>query len=220
MAIDLRALHQPRPAHLPALPEFGPGDTVRVQARVVEGDRERLQPFEGVVIRVKNGPAGNFTVRRIGAHSVGVERTFFTHSPRIEKVEIVRRAVVARAKLYYLRGLTQVGAGAAHVELPAVVHAAQAVFLVAAVEHGGAAVRAVRIHQAGAAAAVLEQDQLLTQHFHPYRIAVGARHFLGQRHRQPEPPEQIAHRGARAGATDQFVLFTREHRAVSSVLFR
>src|SRR5262245_7395502 len=72
-AIDLRALAQPRAATLPALPEFGAGDTVRVQARVVEGDRERLQPFEGIVIRVKNGPAGNFTVRRI-ASGIGVER--------------------------------------------------------------------------------------------------------------------------------------------------
>lgn len=91
----------------PLVPEMAPGDTVRVSAKVVEGNRERIQVFEGVVIRVHNTAGDtNFTVRRIGAHSVGVERTFFTHSPRIEKVEIVRRAVVARAKLYYLRGLT------------------------------------------------------------------------------------------------------------------
>ena len=91
----------------PNVPTMGPGDTVRVSAKVVEGTRERIQVFEGVVIRVKNTIGDtNFTVRRIGAHGVGVERTFFTHSPRIDKVEVVRRAVVNRAKLYYLRGLT------------------------------------------------------------------------------------------------------------------
>lgn len=91
----------------PNVPTVTPGDTVRVSAKVVEGTRERIQVFEGVVIRVKNTIGDtNFTVRRIGAHGVGVERTFFTHSPRIDKVEVVRRAVVQRAKLYYLRGLT------------------------------------------------------------------------------------------------------------------
>ncbi|MPZ98836.1 MAG: 50S ribosomal protein L19 [Dehalococcoidia bacterium] len=102
MAIDLRALAQPAN---PNLPEFGPGDTVRVQVRVVEGDRERLQPFEGMVIRVKQGPAGNFTVRRI-ASGVGVERTFPFNSPRVEQVEVTRRGKVRRARLYYLRGRT------------------------------------------------------------------------------------------------------------------
>ena len=105
MAIDLRDLTQPRLATLPALPEFGAGDTVRVQARVVEGDRERLQPFEGVVIRVKRGAAGNFTVRRI-ASGIGVERTFPMNSPRLESVAVVRRGQVRRSRLYYLRGLT------------------------------------------------------------------------------------------------------------------
>jgi large subunit ribosomal protein L19 len=104
-AINLTDLAQPRPAHLPALPEFGAGDTVRVQARVVEGDRERLQPFEGVVIRVRNGPAGNFTVRRI-ASGVGVERTFPFNSPRLETVAVTRKGRVRRSRLYFLRGRT------------------------------------------------------------------------------------------------------------------
>jgi large subunit ribosomal protein L19 len=90
----------------PNVPEFGPGDTVRVSAKVVEGDRERTQVFEGVVIRRRSaGSSTNFTVRRV-THGVGVERTFLTHSPRVEKVEVVRRGKVRRAKLYYLRGLT------------------------------------------------------------------------------------------------------------------
>jgi large subunit ribosomal protein L19 len=85
---------------------FEPGDTVKVSAKVVEGDRERTQVFEGVVIRRNKGGAGaNFTVRRI-SHGVGVERTFNVHSPRLEKVKVVRRGKVRRARLYYLRGLT------------------------------------------------------------------------------------------------------------------
>lgn len=88
------------------LPAFRPGDTVRVAVKVVEGGRERIQQFEGVVLRKKSGMTNaTFTVRRI-AHNVGVERTFFTNSPRIEKLEVVRRGRVRRAKLYYLRGLT------------------------------------------------------------------------------------------------------------------
>lgn len=105
MAIKLSELSQPRPEGLPELPEFGPGDTVRVQVRVVEGNRERLQPFEGVVIRLKKGPAGNFTVRRI-ASGVGVERTFPFNSPRLESVNVTRRGRVRRSRLYYLRGRT------------------------------------------------------------------------------------------------------------------
>ena len=86
------------------LPEIKPGDTVRVHFRIVEGDRERVQPFEGVVIRVRGSQSNrNITVRRIGAHGVGVERTFPLHSPRIEKIEVLRHAHVRRAKLYYLR---------------------------------------------------------------------------------------------------------------------
>jgi large subunit ribosomal protein L19 len=89
------------------VPSFGPGDTVRVHAKVVEGSRERIQVFEGVVIRRRAGGINeNFTVRRIASHSVGVERTFLIHSPRIDKIEVVRHGRVRRAKLYYLRGLT------------------------------------------------------------------------------------------------------------------
>ena len=85
---------------------FNPGDTVRVSAKVVEGERERTQVFEGVVIRRNKGGAGaNFTVRRI-AHGVGVERTFNLNSPRLEKVQVVRQGKVRRARIYYLRGLT------------------------------------------------------------------------------------------------------------------
>ncbi len=84
---------------------FGPGDTVRVHARIVEGEKERTQIFEGIVIRRRGeGVKASFTVRRI-SYGVGVERTFPVHSPRIEKVDVVRSARVRRSKLYYLRGL-------------------------------------------------------------------------------------------------------------------
>jgi len=84
---------------------FGPGDTVRVQVKVIEGEKERLQAFEGVVIRKRGAGAGaSFTVRRI-SYGVGVERTFPLHSPRIDKIQVMRRATVRRAKLYYLREL-------------------------------------------------------------------------------------------------------------------
>ncbi len=86
--------------------EFRVGDTVKVTVRVVEGEKERLQAFEGVVIKRNNaGSSTNFTVRRI-ASGVGVERTFPVFSPRVEKVEVVRLGKVRRAKLYYLRGRT------------------------------------------------------------------------------------------------------------------
>ena len=88
------------------IPEIKSGDTVRLQIRVVEGTRERLQPFEGVVMRLRGGSVNrNFTVRRI-TNGVGVERTFLLHSPRIEKIEVLRHARVRRKQLYYLRGLT------------------------------------------------------------------------------------------------------------------
>ena len=88
------------------IPEIQSGDTVRLQVRVVEGNRERLQPFEGVVMRLRGGGVNrNFTVRRI-THGVGVERTFLLNSPRIEKIEVIRHARVRRKQLYYLRGLT------------------------------------------------------------------------------------------------------------------
>jgi len=88
------------------IPEIKSGDTVRLQVRVVEGNRERLQPFEGVVMRLRGGGVNrNFTVRRI-THGVGVERTFLLNSPRLEKIEVIRHARVRRKQLYYLRGLT------------------------------------------------------------------------------------------------------------------
>src|SRR5213596_3538252 len=84
---------------------FAPGDTVRVSVKVVEGEKERLQAFEGVVIRRRGEGAGaSFTVRRI-SYGVGVERTFPVHSPRIDKIQVMKRATVRRAKLYYLREL-------------------------------------------------------------------------------------------------------------------
>ena len=88
------------------IPDFGSGDTVRVHAKVVEGDKERIQVFEGVVIRRRmKGLVSNFTVRKI-ASGVGVERTFPINSPRVDKVEVVRHGKVRRKNLYYLRGLT------------------------------------------------------------------------------------------------------------------
>jgi large subunit ribosomal protein L19 len=88
----------------PTFPEFGSGDTVKVHIKVVEGDRERIQVFQGVVIRMHGGNnEKSFTVRRIASHGVGVERSFLFRSPRVEKIEVVRRAKVRRAQLYYLR---------------------------------------------------------------------------------------------------------------------
>lgn len=90
----------------PRIPQFSAGDTVRVNFRIREGERERIQAFQGVVIRLSHGkgPAANFTVRRITA-GIGIERIFPFHSPLIESVEITRYGSVRRAKLYYLRGL-------------------------------------------------------------------------------------------------------------------
>ncbi|MDY0405902.1 50S ribosomal protein L19 [Virgibacillus sp. 179-BFC.A HS] len=86
-------------------PDFRPGDTVKVHLKVVEGTRERIQVFEGVVIKRQNGGISEtFTVRKI-SYGVGVERTIPLHSPRIDKIEVVRRGKVRRAKLYYLRNL-------------------------------------------------------------------------------------------------------------------
>lgn len=102
MPIDLRTI---TPTRNEKIPEFGPGDTVRVDVRVVEGERERVQAFEGVVLRVTGGPNGAFTVRRL-ASGVGVERTFPFNSVRIDGVTVTRRGRVRRAKLYYLRGRT------------------------------------------------------------------------------------------------------------------
>lgn len=88
------------------IPAFRPGDTVRVHVKVVEGTRERIQAYEGVVIKRQGaGLNETFTVRRI-SYGVGVERTFPVHSPRLAQIDVVRRGVVRRAKLYYLRNLT------------------------------------------------------------------------------------------------------------------
>ncbi len=90
----------------PNIPELAPGDTVRVHNRIVEGEKERVQVFQGVVIRISRGGAGaSFTVRRV-SHDVGIERTFPTYSPLVEKVEVTRHGKVRRARLYYLRGLS------------------------------------------------------------------------------------------------------------------
>jgi len=90
----------------PKIPDIAPGDTVKVSARIVEGGKERIQVFQGVVIQVKKGGAGaSFTVRHV-AFGIGVERTFPFYSSLVEKVEIVRHGKVRRAKLYYLRGLS------------------------------------------------------------------------------------------------------------------
>lgn len=88
------------------IPAFAPGDTVVVSVKVTEGNRERLQAYEGIVIAKKNrGLNSSFTVRKISS-GVGVERVFQTHSPVVAKIEVKRRGDVRRAKLYYLRGLT------------------------------------------------------------------------------------------------------------------
>ena len=90
----------------PSIEDFRPGDTVKVSIKVTEGDRTRIQVFEGVVIRKRGvGPGASFTVRRV-AREVGVERTFLTHSPIVDSLQVVRRGAVRRARLYYLRGLS------------------------------------------------------------------------------------------------------------------
>lgn len=90
----------------PKIPEFGPGDTVNVNTKVKEGDRERIQMFQGVIIVKRGrGPGATFTVRRV-SHGVGVERTFLLNSPAIESVEMVRKGSVRRGRLYYLRNLS------------------------------------------------------------------------------------------------------------------
>jgi len=93
-------------AQLKQIPEFSPGDTVVVQVKVKEGERERIQAFEGIVIAKRNrGLNSAFTVRKI-SHGTGVERVFQTHSPIISEIQVKRRGDVRRAKLYYLRDLT------------------------------------------------------------------------------------------------------------------
>lgn len=102
--MDMTTLVEPKVN--PNIPELAAGDTVKVSVKVVEGDKERIQVFQGVVIRLRNSGAGSsFTVRRV-AYGVGVERTFPLYSPLVDKVEVVRHGKVRRAKLYYLRGLS------------------------------------------------------------------------------------------------------------------
>ncbi len=89
-------------------PEIRVGDTVKVHNRIVEGNRERVQVVQGTVMRLrKGGLRTSFTVRRMASHAVGVERTFLLHSPRIEKIEVIRHGYVRRAQLYFLRGRKQ-----------------------------------------------------------------------------------------------------------------
>ena len=89
-----------------SVPSFNVGDTVKVMVKVIEGDKERLQAFEGIVIAKKHGGISEtFTVRRI-SYGVGVERTFPVHSPKVAKIDVLKRGKVRRAKLYYLRNLT------------------------------------------------------------------------------------------------------------------
>lgn len=105
MDLDKLLAEVERPALRPGLPEFGPGDAVRVHVKVREGDKERLQVFEGIVLRRRSGGLrATFTVRKV-TYGVGVERTFPLHSPMLEKIEVIRRGHVRRAKLYYLRDL-------------------------------------------------------------------------------------------------------------------
>ena len=90
----------------PDIPTLSPGDTVKVSSKIVEGERERIQVFQGVVLKIRQGAdGGNFTVRRV-AYGVGVERTFPFLSPLVTRVEVVRHGKTRRAKLYYLRGLS------------------------------------------------------------------------------------------------------------------
>jgi len=101
--MDIGALINTEPN--PNIPELAPGDRVRVNARIVEGERERIQPFEGVIIRIRRGASPSFTVRRV-TYGIGVERIFPLKSPLVEGVKVIRHAKVRRAKLYYLRGLS------------------------------------------------------------------------------------------------------------------
>lgn len=104
MATDIMSLVEATQQREEAL-DFAPGDTINLHVRVVEGDKERIQQFQGVVISIKGSGSGRtFTVRKI-SNGVGVERIFPLHSPKIAKVELLREGRVRRAKLYYLRGL-------------------------------------------------------------------------------------------------------------------
>ena len=99
--MDISSLVETKPNS--NIPDISPGDTVKVSVKVVEGDKERIQAFQGVVLKLRHGAdGGSFTMRRV-THGVGVERTFLFRSPLVEKVELLRHGKVRRAKLYYLR---------------------------------------------------------------------------------------------------------------------
>ncbi len=104
--MDLVAAITKREAN-PNIPELQPGDRVKVHTRIVEGERERIQVFQGTIMRLRKGKGAtaSFTVRRVATNGVGVERTFLVQSPRVEKVEVLGHTHVRRAQLYYLRGL-------------------------------------------------------------------------------------------------------------------
>lgn len=102
--MDIRELIEPKIN--PNIPQISPGDTVKVSLRIVERDKERLQHFQGMVIRIRKGvDGGSFTVRRV-IYGVGVEQTFPFQSPLLQKVEVLRHGKTRRAKLYYMRGLS------------------------------------------------------------------------------------------------------------------
>ncbi|MFW7378133.1 MAG: 50S ribosomal protein L19 [Oligoflexus sp.] len=106
----ISAYEQKKFSKAPDMPKFRPGDTVRVQYKIVEGadkDKFRIQSFEGVVIRFKKGTIdSSFTVRKIGANGIGVERTFPVYSPNVSKVDLLASGIVRRSRLFYLRDLT------------------------------------------------------------------------------------------------------------------
>ncbi len=149
---QIEKLTQSRP-----IPEFAPGDTVRVMVKVVEGSRERVQAFEGVCIARRNrGVGSSFTVRKI-SFGEGVERVFPLYSPRIDAIEVVRRGRVRRAKLYYLRGRT--GKRARIVEKTTGVAAKIAAREKAAREEQAAREKAARKEQAAAKQAASKKDK-------------------------------------------------------------
>jgi len=102
--MDIRELIEPKIN--PNIPQISPGDTVKVSLKILEGDKERIQRFQGMLIRVRKGvDGGSFTVRRV-TYGIGVERTFSFQSPLIQSVEVLRHGKVRRARLYYMRGLS------------------------------------------------------------------------------------------------------------------
>ena len=151
-----------KPEANPRIPRFTAGDTVRVNFRIREGERERIQAFQGVVIRLNHGkgPAANFTVRRISG-GIGIERIFPMHSPLIESLEITRYGSVRRAKLYYLRGLQ--GRAARIKELNPAQRRRAAEAQAAAAERREAAARAAAEAEAEAQAAAEAEAEAIAE---------------------------------------------------------